>query len=201
MTIDGVRFWGAPWYSDLWSAQRTRARSRPRTIGVIDFRRTVHDGGGEWTLSRHIDQHTASDRSAARAGGPGGRGDYPLAADQSGLCTHEFEGDSLNPYVYNDREDLVRAVGAKLWISGHVPRVLSSTRWGATRVIGNPAGYPDKRPHLAALPAGQGDRGLAMAERMQPEQTRIVDIVVARPAFTAKRDGLGPPLSAAKPVL
>ena len=52
----------------------------------------------------------------------------------------QFEGDSLNPYFINDREDLVRAVGAKLWISGHTHEAYDY-RVGETRCIGNPTGY------------------------------------------------------------
>ena len=142
VTIDGVRFWGAPWYSDLWGTTdpRTRAAVQNR---VNDFRRR-YDGGGEWTLSRHIDQHTQqTDRLLAQAG------------EVDVVITHwpptraaihpRFEGDSLNPYFYNDGEDLVRAIGAKLWISGHAHECFDYTV-GSTRVIGNPAGYPDKRP-------------------------------------------------------
>ena len=51
-----------------------------------------------------------------------------------------FEGDKLNPYFNNDREDLVRQVGAKLWISGHTHEPFDY-EIGPTRCIGNPAGY------------------------------------------------------------
>ena len=84
------------------------------------------------------------------------RGDGTLAA-QAGqvdvVVTHwpptkgamhpRFEGDSLSPYFYNDREDLVRAIGAKLWIAGHLHDHFDY-QVGATRVVGNPAGYHDE---------------------------------------------------------
>ena len=61
-----------------------------------------------------------------------------------------LDGDSLNPYYFNDREDLVREVGAKLWISGHTHEAFDY-RVGKTRCIGNPAGYPDERRESSSL--------------------------------------------------
>ena len=55
----------------------------------------------------------------------------------------KFEGDALSPYFYTYREDLVRAIGAKLWIAGHTHTPFDY-RVGGTRVIGNPAGYLDE---------------------------------------------------------
>ena len=51
-----------------------------------------------------------------------------------------FEGDELNPYFINDREDLVRAISAKLWVSGHTHEAYDY-EVGPTRCIGNPTGY------------------------------------------------------------
>ena len=51
-----------------------------------------------------------------------------------------FEGDKYNPYFINDREDLVRTIGAKLWISGHTHEAYDY-RVGITRCIGNPTGF------------------------------------------------------------
>ena len=53
----------------------------------------------------------------------------------------KFEGDALNPYFYNDREDLVRAMGAKLWIVGHTLQPFDY-QVGKTDIVSNPAGYP-----------------------------------------------------------
>ena len=141
VTIDGVRFWGAPWYSDLWSATDSRTLAAVHD-GVNDFREPFN-GGGEWTLSRHIDQHRhQTERLLAQAG----QVDVVIThwPPTKAALHPQFEGDSLNPYVYNDREDLVRAVGAKFWISGQSHECFEYTV-GAPRVIGNPAGYPDAR--------------------------------------------------------
>ena len=64
-------------------------------------------------------------------------------AAHEGRPTPKFEGDDLNPYYFNDREDLVRASGAKLWISGHTHEPFDY-QVGGTRVVGNPSGYPDE---------------------------------------------------------
>ena len=53
--IGGARFWGAPWYSDLWSITDQRALAAVQT-GINDFSRRW-SGGGAWTVSRHIEQH------------------------------------------------------------------------------------------------------------------------------------------------
>ena len=50
-----------------------------------------------------------------------------------------FEDNSLSPFFYDDREDLVRAIGAKLWIAGHTHDPFDYQA-GAARVVGNPAG-------------------------------------------------------------
>ena len=51
-----------------------------------------------------------------------------------------FEGSELNPYYFNDHEDLVHQVGAKLWVSGHTHES-HDYRIGVTRCVGNPSGY------------------------------------------------------------
>ena len=106
--------------------------------GINDFWEPIN-GGGEWTLSRHINHHMAQTDLLARQAG-----------QVDVVITHwpptkeaihpKFDGDELNPYFINDREDLVRAIGAKLWISGHTHEAYDY-RIGAMRCIGNPTGY------------------------------------------------------------
>ena len=139
-TVDGVRFWGAPWYSDLWGATDRHAIDIVR-YGINDFR-TPNNAGGAWTVARHIDHHLAQTDRLARE-----------ARQVDVVITHWpptkeaihpiLEGDELNPYYVNAKEDLVRTVGAKLWISGHVHEAYDY-RIGETRCIGNPTGYPDQ---------------------------------------------------------
>ena len=142
VTIDGVRFWGAPWYSDLFGRQ-DRGYLQLIAESISDFDRTFDDSG-RWTVVRHLDEHTRQTR---------------LLREQAGqvdvVVTHwpptlvavapRFKGDALNGYFVNDREDLVEEIGAKLWISGHVHDAYR-TVVGDTLVIGNPAGYPQEKP-------------------------------------------------------
>ena len=79
VTIDGVRFWGAPWYSDL------RGRCDQGHLYLIksslsDFSPRFNDGGA-WTVLEHLGGTCAANRVSARAGRPGGRGHHALAAD------------------------------------------------------------------------------------------------------------------------
>ena len=139
--LDGIRFWGGPWYSDLWGVtahERLGAwYHREVSSSILNF--WAGWNSGEWTVARHIEAHAAQTESLREHAG---------ALDV--VITHwpptkeaihpKFDGDSLNPYFINDREDLVRAVGAKLWISGHTHEAYDYLI-GATRCIGNPAGY------------------------------------------------------------
>ena len=141
VTIDGVRFWGAPWYSDLWGVtphDRIGAWTHRDIAGsILDFWRGWN--GGEWSLARHINYHLEqTDQLREQAG----RVDVTIThwPPTKEAMHPKFDGDSLNSYFINDREDLVRAVGAKLWISGHTHEAYSY-RVGETRCIGNPTGY------------------------------------------------------------
>ena len=140
VTIGGVRFWGVPWYSDLWGTTDPWDLATVHT-GVNDFWEP-YNGSGEWTLARHINHHLAqSDLLAAQAG----QVDVVVThwPPTKAAMHPRFVGDSLSPYFYNDREDLVRAIGAKLWIAGHTHDPFDY-QVGATRVVGNPAGYLDE---------------------------------------------------------
>ena len=141
--IDGVRFWGAPWYSDLWGDYARLCAEDPWRVArfqnyVLDFHRRCN-GAGEWTLSKHVAAHVEQTRLLERQAG---RVDVMITHWPPTLeAIHpKFEGDEINPYFINDREDLVRAVGAKLWISGHTHEAYDY-RIGRTRCIGNPTGY------------------------------------------------------------
>ena len=139
VTLDGVRFWGAPWYSDLWGAspEENPWFSRDVHWGIMDFWES-HNGGGEWTLSRHIGHHLAqSDLLAMQAG----RVDVVITHwPPTKEAIHPQYPERMNPYYINDREDLVRAVGARLWISGHTHEAYDY-EVGTTRCIGNPSGF------------------------------------------------------------
>ena len=137
MVIDGVRFWGAPWYSDLWGTTNPWDLATVQH-GINDFWEPVN-GGGEWTLSRHIEHNRMQ---TAMLAAQAGQVDVVIThwPPTKGAMHPRFEGDSLSPYFYNDREDLVRAIGAKLWVSGHTHEAYDY-EVGPTRCIGNPTGY------------------------------------------------------------
>ena len=142
VTLDGVRFWGAPWCSDLWGVtphDRIGAWTHRDIAGsILDFWRGWN--GGEWSLARHINDHLEqTDQLREQAG----RVDVVIThwPPTQEAMHPKFDGDSLNPYFINDKLDLVREVGAKLWISGHTHEAYDY-RVGATRCIGNPTGYP-----------------------------------------------------------
>ena len=139
--VDGVRFWGAPWYSDLWGVTpQDHAGARLHwgiEQGINDFWRGWNCG--EWSLARHIDHHLAqTDLLAAQAG----RADVVIThwPPTKGAIHPKFDGDALNPYFINDKPDLVRKIGAAVWISGHTHEAYDYQE-GPTRCLGNPTGY------------------------------------------------------------
>lgn len=146
VTIDGVLFWGAPWYSDVEGDADTLSALQPR---IQDFRSPYHNGGA-WTLSRHNEAHRdQTERLRAQAGEvdvvithwpPTRAGMPPGLTDRA-----------LRSYGYNDREDLVREVRPKLWISGASPACFD-TRVGTTRLVGNPACHPVERQESPLFP-------------------------------------------------
>ena len=143
--IDGVRFWGAPWYSDLWG------RREPRTVAAIT--RGIHDFAyppfRPWRVGDHLAAHAAQTEQLEAVAGqvdvvvthwpPTRRAMHP-----------KYEGDGLNPYFYNDADELVCQVGARLWISGHTHESWDC-QVGGTRCLGNPSGYrgdQQQSPHF-----------------------------------------------------
>ena len=101
VTIEGVRFWGAPWYSDLWGlTDHWRAWNTWKLPMfekyILDFR-YPYNSVNTWSLAKHLEAHleqTAELRNQA------GRVDV--------VATHwpptkeaihpKYEGDELNPY-------------------------------------------------------------------------------------------------------
>ena len=117
--IDGVRFWGAPWYTDLWGAYEHEAVWEVEEVrqSVNDFQ-FPYDSCGEWSVRAHVEAHAAQ-TELLRA----------QAQKVDMVITHwpptlramhpKFQGDALNPYFYNDADELVCHIGAQLWIGGH----------------------------------------------------------------------------------
>ena len=142
VAIGGIRFWGAPWYSDLFS-RRAPGYLRLIAESLNDFDPKFNDFG-RWTVYRHLEERARQTQ---------------LLREEADLVdvvvTHwpptrdaiapRFKGDALNGYFVNDREDLVEDIGAQIWISGHVHDPYRAVV-GNTLVIGNPTGYPREAP-------------------------------------------------------
>ena len=140
VTLDGVRFWGAPWYSDLFG-QRDRGYLNAVERNISDFSPRF-DGFGNWTILRHLEEHA---RQTQRLREVAGQVDVVVTHWPPTLhaVAPRFSGDPLNGYFVNDCEDLVEEIGAQFWISGHVHDAYEA-EVGGTRVTGNPAGYPNE---------------------------------------------------------
>ena len=134
--IDGMRFWGAPWYSDFWG-RRDEPYLRGVELVINDF---YWPPWNRWRLAEHLAAHQhQTDLLVEQAG----QVDVVVThwPPTKGAIHPKFDGDSMNPYFVNDREDLVRQLGAQLWISGHTHEAYDY-RVGRTRCLGNPSGYP-----------------------------------------------------------
>ncbi|MYE81418.1 MAG: hypothetical protein F4X36_06145 [Gammaproteobacteria bacterium] len=136
-TVEGLRFWGAPWYSNLWGLEDGWTPAEVYR-GVNDFH-APFDGTGAWNLSSHIRCH---EEQTALLEAQAGNVDVVVThwPPTREAMPAMFEGSELNPYYFNDHEDLVHQVGAKLWVSGHTHESYDY-RVGVTRCVGNPSGY------------------------------------------------------------
>ena len=149
VTIDGIRFWGAAWYSDL------RGRRDPVYLQIVeasikDFSERCNDNGW-WTIHRHIEEHVRQTELLRQQ-----------ADCVDVVITHwpptdratppRFRDRVLTEYFVNDRESLVEDISAQLWISGHVHDPYDCMV-GTTRCIGNPCGYPGEAPETEGFRA------------------------------------------------
>ena len=138
VTLDGVRFWGAPWFSDLFG-RRGRGHLYWIEKLVSDFSERFDDFG-RWTIERHLEEHVRQTRLLREHTEP-----IDVVVTHWPPTLHavapRFAGSRLNGYFVNNHEYLVEDVGAQYWISGHVHDAYEAVV-GETRVIGNPTGYP-----------------------------------------------------------
>ena len=155
VTIAGVRFWGAPWYSDLFG-RRAPGYLRDVEYGISDFSPMVSDFG-RWTITRHLEEHARQTQ---------------LLREQSGqidvVITHwpptlhaiapRFDDDPYNGCFVNDREDpggrnrrpVLDQRSCARRLPGRSRR--HARAWQSCRLSEREAGEP-------AVPAGSGDRG------------------------------------------
>ena len=142
ISLGGLRFWGGPWYSDLFGG-RNLAYLHDIEQLLNDFS-ARHNDAGRWTVARHRKEHARQTQLLCKEAGH-----VDVVITHWPPTIHavapQDEGDLLNGYYVNDREDLVEEIGAQCWISGHVHDAYR-TVVGDTLVIGNPAGYPQEKP-------------------------------------------------------
>ena len=143
VSIHGVRFWGAPWYSELWGLPSRWKEEDPWMLDtferyIVDCR-YAYNSVNTWTLEKHIESRLAqADLLDAQAGNVDVVITYWPPTQEA--IHPRYERNELNPCFINDHEDPALTVGAKLWISGHTHEAYDY-RIGATRCIGNPSGY------------------------------------------------------------
>lgn len=140
VAIDGMRFWGAPWYSDF-RGRRDEGFLYWVRNSLNDFSPRFNDSGA-WTVAKHLEEH-ARQTELLRA--QAGQVDVVIThwPPTRHATAPRFKGDALNGYFVNDREDLVEEIGAHCWISGHVHDAYEAAV-GQTWLVGNPAGYPNE---------------------------------------------------------
>ena len=136
--IGKTRFWGAPWYSDLFG--RRDAAHIDWINGVVTDFQARPDDPASWTIGRHLEAHRLqTDNLLAQPGflevvithWP------PVTA----ALPPQYRSHRLAGYWVNDREDLVREIGPQLWISGNVHGP-HDVMIDVTRCISNPTGDP-----------------------------------------------------------
>ena len=145
--IDGTRFWGAPWYSELFGR---------RDAGHLEWISRVvtvfHAGPGDpasWTIERHLESHWLQTEN--------------LLAQTDCLdvvITHwppvtaamdpQYRSNALAGYWTNDRKDLVREIRPQLWISGnaHGPHDVVV---GVPSCVANPTGDPREGTEMEGI--------------------------------------------------
>ena len=173
--LDDIRFWGGAWYSDLGGRQDAGFLGMIHA-SIADFEEPYNDNG-HWNIIRHIEEHrrqTELLRLEAR------QVDVVIThwPPTQHAIAPRFKGHSLNSYFANDHEDLVREIGAQVWISGHVHEP-HEAMVGDTRCIGNPSGYADE------VLEGKGFRPDRIVE-VQPRRTQWVYRTDAMPRDVAR---------------
>ena len=140
-TLCNAVFFGAPWYSNLWGCPESSNLSLIEAQ-ITDFE-CQNDSTDPWTVSKHVATHERQTKKLQ---------EIARNAVIDVVVTHwpptkgairpnlSDEGD-LNCYYFNDQEDLVKSISAKLWVSGHT-HTAYDYMCGETRCVGNPGGYP-----------------------------------------------------------
>ena len=141
ISLGGLRFWGGPWYSDLFG-RRDREYLNDVEHLLNDFSPRYNDSG-RWTIARHLEEHA---RQTQLLHAQAGQVDvvithWPPTLD---AVAPQFKDDLLKGTL-STTGDLVEEIGARCWISGHVHDAYRA-EIEETLVIGNPSGYPNEAP-------------------------------------------------------
>jgi predicted phosphodiesterase len=141
VTIDGVRFAGAPlWFGPLSDEQRRLGIHRMLNDfnHIRRFEPWVYEKHAEHRqfLSEHLDAEVIVT--------------HHLPAIE--CIDPMFAGLPLNHFFHAQADDLVARCGARLWIHGHTHSPVD-VRVGKVRIVANPKGYPREQhtrfnPHL-----------------------------------------------------
>ena len=138
VVIDGVRIKGATWYSDFWGGD-----GRYAEWWCNDFHKPFNQPDN-WSVDDHRLAHELETTWLEMGEKP----DVVVThfPPTLGAIADEFQDPEsasgrLNSYFINDKEQLVRDLNPKLWISGHT-HVPWDYMVGDCRVVGNPCGYP-----------------------------------------------------------
>lgn len=143
VSIDGVRFWGAPWYSNF-HGRRDHGYLRVIRSSINDFSFPYHNDHNSWTVISHLEEH---ERQTALLREQAGKVDVVVThwPPTRHATAPRFLNSLINPYFVNHLEELVKEIAAPLWISGHVHDPFDAVV-GPTRCVGNPCGYPGETP-------------------------------------------------------
>ena len=139
VVLDGVRIKGATWYSDFWGEGSEYAQQ-----GIADFK-YPYNQPGIWDTDKHLDAHVQATEWLKQ----GERADVivthfpPTKEAIAKIYMSPNPASIFNSYFINDKEDLVRELNPKLWISGHTHTPFDYMV-GNCRCVGNPRGYPNE---------------------------------------------------------
>lgn len=143
VVIGGVRFLGTTLWTDFEMYGHASGPAKALASRVIgDFSRIELGPGDPFSVQDSIDLHLRARRwLRARLAAPfqGRTVVVTHHAPSASSVPTQFEGDILSPAFASELHELKGL--ADLWVHGHMHSSLDY-RWGKTRVVCNPRGYP-----------------------------------------------------------